>query len=233
MLDAAQPDEAVRVLPQLGGGALQDLHLQAEVLVEVHVQRGQDPGVVGVATLHQLLGELPLLVVVGAVGVSAIPGPTAGNLALITPTLFLVFLVLAVVAPLAAGGGNSLFPEDQLVAFPVRSSTQYWGSTALAPLNLAWSVQVVVLIAGITVVTRGAALVPVAVGTALLFITAATLTGQSVGWVIVGARATRTGRVIVWSIGGILVLAAAWIWRTDAWGAALDASPVFRVVDCP
>ncbi len=51
--------------------------------------------------------------------------------------------LLAAIAPLVAGGGNELFPPEQLVAYPITSRTEHLASLALAPLNLAWTAQLV------------------------------------------------------------------------------------------
>ena len=55
-------------------------------------------------------------------GPAALPTETAFDLALLGPTLYLAFAVLAVLAPLTAGGGNELYPSEQLTAFPVRAA---------------------------------------------------------------------------------------------------------------
>ena len=57
-------------------------------------------------------------------------------------------------APLVAGGGNELFPAEQLDAYPVTSRTVYRASLALTPLNLAWTTQLVALL-GLTAYVRG------------------------------------------------------------------------------
>ena len=55
--------------------------------------------------------------------------------------------LLAVLAPLAAGGGNELFPADQLAAYPVsRAHASTAASLVLTPLNLAWTTQLVALL---------------------------------------------------------------------------------------
>jgi len=48
---------------------------------------------------------------------------------------YLGFGMLALIAPLTAGGGTELLPPDQLVAYPVRPATQFLASLVLAPLN--------------------------------------------------------------------------------------------------
>src|SRR4051794_23880624 len=65
----------------------------------------------------------------------------------LAPAAFLGFAALALIAPLAAGGGNELVPASQLVAFPVRPRTQFLAGLMLAPINLVWVVQMLVLAA--------------------------------------------------------------------------------------
>jgi hypothetical protein len=56
----------------------------------------------------------------------------------LAPAAFLGFAVLAVIAPLTAGGGNEVFPPDQLTPFPIRPRTQFLGGLALAQINMFW-----------------------------------------------------------------------------------------------
>ncbi len=84
-------------------------------------------------------------------------GETAFDLSLLGPTLYLAFAALAVLAPLSAGGGNELYPAEQLAAYPVRPRTWFGASLLLAPLNLAWATQVVALAAVTSLVTAGPA----------------------------------------------------------------------------
>lgn len=57
------PDDLIGVLAELRGLALQHLNLQTQPLVEVHVQRREDAGVVGVARPDKVFGEVALLVI--------------------------------------------------------------------------------------------------------------------------------------------------------------------------
>src|SRR5690348_3409766 len=93
-----------------------------------------------------LLGVFPLLFAQGVViGQLIPPSRQLLHILFLTPTFFLVFAALAVVAPLVVGGGNELFPDGQLVAYPIRPQTMFAGSILLAPLNLAWVTQVLAL----------------------------------------------------------------------------------------
>jgi hypothetical protein len=71
------------------------------------------------------------------------PRQRAVDVLLLAPSVFLAVAVVALIAPLVAGGGNELFPEEQLVAFPVTPRTSYAVSLALSPLNVAWTTQLI------------------------------------------------------------------------------------------
>ena len=73
------------------------------------------------------------------------PRSRSFDVTVLGPTAFLGFAVLSLVAPLAAGGGNELFPPEQLVAYPIRPATHFFESLLVAPLNLAWMSQFVLL----------------------------------------------------------------------------------------
>ena len=88
-----------------------------------------------------------LLLVAAALSAGALDQAALATAVDLAPQAFLGFGVLAVVAPLTAGGGNEVVPPDQLVAYPVRASTQFLGGLLLAPVNLVWALQLLVLVA--------------------------------------------------------------------------------------
>ncbi|MCZ3387866.1 MAG: hypothetical protein LH645_01810 [Actinomycetia bacterium] len=73
------------------------------------------------------------LVVAGLFGMQPLPDDQTFNLSLATPTFYVGFLVLAVLAPLVSGGGYELYPPDQLVAYSVKPSTVFRGTLVLLP----------------------------------------------------------------------------------------------------
>ena len=90
-----------------------------------------------------LLALVPLaFCALGIVVLQLIPDDEAFNIAVATPTLYLGFALLAIIAPLAAGGGYELYPSEQLVAYPVKPRTVFRGTLLLAPANLAWILNV-------------------------------------------------------------------------------------------
>jgi hypothetical protein len=122
----------------------------------------------------------------------------------------LIFLAVAAIAPLAAGGGYQLFPPDQVVgqAIPARALVRI--SLLLTPLNLAWYAQTIGL-SSLTLALRA----PVGTTVALLVLMAAwvavaTVLGQTASWTIAGIRRTRLGRRTTWllfSLGALVLYA--------------------------
>ena len=104
---------------------------------------------------------------------------------LAAPAAFVGFGMLAVVAPLAAGGGGALVPPSQLVAFPVRPRTEYLGGLLLAPLNLVWLTQLLVLVLLTAALARGGSLALAAVTTAA-YVACLTALGQLLAWLEIG-----------------------------------------------
>ncbi len=96
--------------------------------------------------------------------------------------------MLSLVAPLAAGGGNELFPPEQLVAYPIRPATHFLESILVAPLNLAWMSQFVLLFGMTSFVTGARPGLGLALVTTLVYVAMVTVAGQMVAWILIGAR---------------------------------------------
>jgi hypothetical protein len=181
--------------------------------------------------LIALLGVLLFLLVGGVVfGQTLPPGKRLFDLLLLTPTLFVVFLGLAVIAPLVAGGGNELYPEDQLVAYPIEARTVFGASVLMAPLNLAWALQLVVLVTATAAVSQRGSRVLLAELTTVAYVVAATAVGQALAWTVVGLRRGPAGRRVTHGLalalfGGLIVVLA-----TGRTTTLLDSSPTGRVV---
>ena len=180
-----------------------------------------------------LLAALPLLLTLSGVLLSGfVPQELALTLAASAPPLYLAFVVLAVLAPLAAGGGNVLYPADQLVAYPTRAHTQFLSALALVPANLAWTLNVVAVI----VVTSLAAgplswfsAFPVA--TSLAYVACVTLLGQAAAWLIIGIRQRRLGRIGTWFLAALLALAVLYAARSGMTVSVLNRSPTTQVLN--
>jgi hypothetical protein len=148
----------------------------------------------------------------------------------LAPAAFLGFAVLAIIAPLTAGGGNEVVPPSELVPYPIRPMTQFLGGLTLAPLNLVWVLQLVTLTAETAYVSRGGSGVRAAV-TATSFVLATTVLGQALAWWVAGLRQTRNGRRLVLTVGAALLVAALLAVRVDGLAhALLHRTPTRTVV---
>ncbi|MCU1624771.1 MAG: hypothetical protein JWL79_3616 [Frankiales bacterium] len=139
------------------------------------------------------------------------------------PAALLGFGVLAVVAPLT-GGVSELVPSDQLVAYPVRPATQFVSSLILAPINLVWFVQILVLTAETGYLTLGSPHLAWAGLTSLLFVLACTCAGQALAWAVTGLCHNRRGRLAMRSTAVVVALAAVLVVRTGHGGDVVDQS---------
>ncbi len=147
----------------------------------------------------------------------------------LAPVAFLGFAVLAVIAPLTAGGGNEVFPPDQLAAFPVRPRTQFLGGLALAPLNLVWVLQLLTITAETAFVSRDGSSWRAAL-TSTSYVFFATVLGQALSWWVAGLRMSRAGRRLVNSLGITAVLAAIAAIRLGLGSEIVDRTPTRTLV---
>jgi hypothetical protein len=178
-----------------------------------------------------LLAFLVPVSCVGAVFVGqSMSGRVTFNLSLLAPTALLGFACLAVLAPLAAGGGNELFPPDQLVAYPITARTTFLTSVAVAPINLAWTSQLVVLFLVTAFTVPHGWGVLAAVVTTAAYVAFVTVAGQAATWLVVGIRETRRGRMAAWAALIAVVTTAAVVVRAGLGFRVLDHSPTVRVV---
>jgi hypothetical protein len=178
-------------------------------------------------------GGLVLVLTVAAVVVPAylkdpLDGRNTDEFVVILPSLYLGFLVLAVLAAIASGGGREVVPREQAVAFPVSSVTEHLGALLLAPLNIAWLVQAWTLLAMTTYVLGPRALAASALPL-LLWIAFATALGQACGWVFEGLRRGPHGILVSRLIAASAVTAVILLVVTDRLVPLLDRSPTVRV----
>ncbi len=164
---------------------------QVHGLLALRWQMARAPGVRLALCLAGLLAVWLVAVALRIAGsLGPVPLDTATQLA---PEAFLGFLVLALVAPLTGGSGADVVPTDQLVAFPVRPGALFLGGLLLAPLNLVWFGQLLLLAAETSCLTFGGRTVPGVLTTAA-YVLFATVLGQAMAWTVAGLRATRAGR---------------------------------------
>ena len=133
-------------------------------------------------------------------------------------------------APLIAGGGQELFPSEQLDAYPVTARTQFLASLVLTPLNIAWAAQLIALVGLTAFVSEPGPGLMLSVLTCLVFFAAISFAGHALAWFVMGLRQRAWGRRVSWAAGAVLALAAAAIALGGHLSAVLDAAPTTRVV---
>ena len=200
---------------------------QLRALLLLRWQMARTPGLRIGIVLGLLLLLWVLTLVLGSGG--ALDAPTLATAIELAPAAYLGFGALAVIAPLTAGGGNEVVPPDQLTPYPVRPSTQFFGGLVLAPLNLVWVVQLLVLAALTAYLTLGGSVLRGGLTTAA-YVAALTVFGQALAWAVVGARQTQRGRRVVGGLGIALLLGAVLVVRAGYGDALLDRSPTRSVV---
>ncbi len=141
------------------------------------------------------------------------------------PALFAGVAVVAVLAPLAVGGAYQLFPDEHLVAFPVRPATVAFGSLLLSPLNLTWLAQVVGVAAATGHLAGPGPRLALAVLTAAAYVVLVCVVGAALAWFVVGARGHRVGRVAIRVLAAGLAGAAWLVAATGNGRPVLDALP--------
>ena len=169
-----------------------------------------------------------LLVQAAQVG-ERIDAAALGTAVQLAPATYLGFGVLAVLAPLAAGGSSELVPPDELVTFPVRPLTHFAGGLLLAPFNLVWIAQLLALAALTSCLTRDGDLLRGA-ATTTAYVLAVTVLGQALAWGVAGLRRTGAGRRVVLAAGAAVLAAFVVLVRTGSLDDLLGAGPTRTVV---
>jgi hypothetical protein len=177
-----------------------------------------------------LAAAVPVLCLVAAVVGAAAPRGRNFDVLLLAPSAYLTVALLTLAAPLIAGGGQELFPTEQLDAFPVTARTHYLASLLLTPLNLAWTVQLIALVGLTTFVSETGPRLCLAVLTCLVFVAALTLAGQALAWFVVGIRQRAWARQLSWAVAGALAAGVAATAVTGQIAAVLDHAPTTWVV---
>lgn len=167
------------------------------------------------------------LMVFTALGARHLDGPELGTALRVAPQAFFGFAVLAVIAPLTAGGGNEVIPSTQLVAYPLRPRAAFLGGLALAPLNLVWVLQILGLIAETMIVSHDRFYGSI---TALLYVAALTAAGQALAWWVVGLRQTARGRRTVALAGAGLLVSLVLLLRSHYRSTVVDHLPTETLV---
>lgn len=200
---------------------------QLRALMALRWQMARTPGLRLAMVLGALAAGWLLTLVLGSADV--LDEPTLATAVELAPAAYLGFGALALIAPLTAGGGIEVVPADQLAPFPVRPSTQFFGGLMLAPVNLVWVVQLLVLAALTAYLTVGGSLARGGVTTAV-YVAGLTVCGQALAWFVVGLRQTQAGRRLVGGTAIALLVTAVLLVRTGRGDDVLDLAPTDSVV---
>ena len=200
---------------------------QLRALAALRWQMVRAPGVRVGLCLSALLVLWLLRAAVGS-ATALTPPALAASLEL-APAAFLGFGVLAVIAPLTAGGGSEMVPAAQLVAFPVRPRTQFLGGLLLAPINLVWVLQLLVLAAETSYLTLSGHRAASGL-TTTAYVLCLTVLGQALAWTVVGLRQSRAGRGLVSGAAAVGVLSVVAVVRGGYGDRVLAGSPTHIVV---
>lgn len=153
----------------------------------------------------------------------------AVDVLVLLPTAFAGFLLLAVAAAVASGGGRELLSREHAVAFPISPGTDHLGALLLAPVNIAWILQAWLLLGSISYATDGDRLVPALIGT-VIWLGVATALGQLVAWTVEWVRRSPHGIISVRALGIALIGAAVLLQVAGLVVNALDALPTLSLV---
>ncbi|GAB3016772.1 hypothetical protein GCM10011376_03430 [Nocardioides flavus (ex Wang et al. 2016)] len=157
---------------------------------------------------------------VGAPAVEQALTSVQGNLG----AAFAGFLLLAVSSAMGSGGGRELLSRSEAAVHPVGPVTEHLGALLLAPVNLAWLVQLWGLLAVTALVAPAGGLLGAQV-VVLAWVLAATALGQAVGWAVEGVRRSPHGVVVVRVVGGAVLAALAGLHLAGVLGPLVRSLP--------
>ncbi len=133
-------------------------------------------------------------------------------------------LLLSISSSMSSGGGRELLSRSEAAIHPVGSRTEHLGSLALAPLNLAWLIQLWGLLTVIALVTPASRLLGAQVAV-LAWMLAATALGQAIGWAVEGVRRMPHGVLMVRAGGALVVLGVVALHLSGTLSAFVEAMP--------
>jgi hypothetical protein len=182
-------------------------HLVAFRARTVRRRRASSAGLVAVLALTAAFAVAPSGFDVESVGSPALERALAsvrGNLG----AAFAGFLLLAVSSAMGSGGGRELLSRGEAAVHPISPVTEHLGALLLAPVNLAWLVQMWALLAVTALLAPSGGLLGAQV-VVLAWALAATALGQAAGWAVEGVRRSPHGVVVVRVVGGAVAAALA------------------------
>ena len=152
----------------------------------------------------------------------------AGEARLLLPTAFLGFLLTAALAAIGSAGGRELILREHAVAYPVTPHVDHLGALLLSPLNLAWALQALTLLALTTFTMTTGSSVAAGLALTLIWVATSTVAGQTLSWVIEWVRTVPRGLWLVRGTGAVLVALVVGIVVQGNTIAVLDSFPTRR-----
>jgi hypothetical protein len=177
------------------------------------------------------LGTLPVLFIAAAAGGTRLPAADIAGAILLMPTALLAFAIVATAATVG-GGGRALLSPDEAATFPITPGAEYLGSLLLAPLNVAWLVQALGLVALTGWVAAGGGMggVLVAEVVTLAWLAATSVLAQTIGYAVDLARTSAVGLWAARALGAALVAVVAAVMATGHLVGLLNQAPTIRFV---
>jgi hypothetical protein len=163
---------------------------------------------------------------VGSPAVERALASVQGNLG----AAFAGFLLLAVSSAMGSGGGRELLSRSEAAVHPISPVTEHLGALLLAPVNLAWLVQMWGLLAVTALVAPSGGLLGAQV-VVLAWVLAATALGQAAGWAVEGVRRSPHGVVVVRSVGGAVVVVLAGLHLAGLLGPLVRSLPTTWIAE--
>ncbi|MCW2834464.1 MAG: hypothetical protein JWN68_2417 [Nocardioides sp.] len=196
-------------------------------LLRFRAQTVRRPRAAAVASVVLVVCTLAAMLVpphVGALAKVGGPEQVVGYL----PSMLSGFLVLSIVSAISGGGGRELLPRDQAAIHPITTTTEHLGALTLSPLNLAFLLQVWLLLGATSFVTGGDGWL-VGQLLVLLWIAFGTALGQAVGWTVEIVRRGERGVAIVRTISIVGALGALGLHLSGRFVPVLEGGPARRL----
>jgi hypothetical protein len=137
---------------------------------------------------------------------------------------FVGFLLLSVSSAMSSGGGRELLSRSEAAIHPISPASEHFGALLLAPVNLAWLVQMWGLLAVSALVAEPAHLLGAQL-VVLAWVLAASTIGQAIGWTVEGVRRTEHGVLAVRVVSVAFLLVVAGLQLAGALGPIVRALP--------
>lgn len=148
---------------------------------------------------------------------------------LLLPSVLAGLLILAVISAIASGGGRELLAHEHAAAYPVSPTTDHLGALILAPLNIAWLLQIWTLL-GATAYVMGPRWLVGAQLVTLLWVLFAVSFAQVIAWTVEAVRRTEHGLAVVRTLGVAVTVGAVWLQLSGQLTSALDRLPTTVVM---